>query len=675
MSSNSQLCTCVLEVALALTQQLLEVKEDDGDLTSRSDEVRYAVGESVMARRMDGDFGEGTVLDSLDDGMFLVMWHEEEVAAKLSGSELMPFGSGMGLSTERRQRVAPAFILNNFLTKTAIPSNDLSRVQMVVRDGADVNCTDGDGSSPLNLAVSHGASVALIQFLISRGAHVNFVGSSGSALQIAAIQDNVEVVRCLLAHGADPALVDLDAAADDAASVLRETLRESEQTPSASQRLLSEEEEEKAAAECFTCLLPALLSALSGAQSPKLHKRVLMVLSYVVQRASREQLDRLSPQQLGQLLSALRSLLAAPTALSQFVALRMLVAGLEASAQLLGPNARRHGVDLVLQEIIGKAAGGDGSGSADGGGDDDGGVDEAATAALAVHSSRAQAISLKPEDVVTLATRASSLLRAVPVSASESSVMLALRQLPAEGRASFGKAAAKLAALLLSEHAPSAHELQQSGTVPWLLDELANALPAELRQRWADFERAFGGGCWRGGRRGARAAARAAARLARCHRGTPRALVRVERRRRALAEVPRRAPADLPPPAASARWRRQRRRRRGCAYGAEAVHRRARARGTAPAAHSAHFAGRGLRVRGLLHAAARVRRRGARAAQRPAARCPRLLVGRAVLAAGRCLTGWLATRAGAPLPASHCGWLSSGDAAAAAAAHARVRRP
>jgi E3 ubiquitin-protein ligase TRIP12 len=484
----------VLEVALALTQQLLEVKEDDGDLTSRSDEVRYAVGESVMARRMDGDFGEGTVLDSLDDGMFLVMWHEEEVAAKLSGSELMPFGSGMGLSTERRQRVAPAFILNNFLTKTAIPSNDLSRVQMVVRDGADVNCTDGDGSSPLNLAVSHGASVALIQFLISRGAHVNFVGSSGSALQIAAIQDNVEVVRCLLAHGADPALVDLDAAADDAASVLRETLRESEQTPSASQRLLSEEEEEKAAAECFTCLLPALLSALSGAQSPKLHKRVLMVLSYVVQRASREQLDRLSPQQLGQLLSALRSLLAAPTALSQFVALRMLVAGLEASAQLLGPNARRHGVDLVLQEIIGKAAGGDGSGSADGGGDDDGGVDEAATAALAVHSSRAQAISLKPEDVVTLATRASSLLRAVPVSASESSVMLALRQLPAEGRASFGKAAAKLAALLLSEHAPSAHELQQSGTVPWLLDELANARPAELRQRWADFERAFGAG-------------------------------------------------------------------------------------------------------------------------------------------------------------------------------------
>ena len=28
----------------------------------------YAVGESVMARRMDGDFGEGTVLDTIGDG-------------------------------------------------------------------------------------------------------------------------------------------------------------------------------------------------------------------------------------------------------------------------------------------------------------------------------------------------------------------------------------------------------------------------------------------------------------------------------------------------------------------------------------------------------------------------------------------------------------------------------
>ena len=55
-----------------------------------------------MARRVDGEFGEGIVLDTLPDGSHLVVWSEEDAAAKLEGSELMPFGSSMGLSTERR---------------------------------------------------------------------------------------------------------------------------------------------------------------------------------------------------------------------------------------------------------------------------------------------------------------------------------------------------------------------------------------------------------------------------------------------------------------------------------------------------------------------------------------------------------------------------------------------
>jgi hypothetical protein len=52
--SSTQLGTCVLEVALCLTQQLIdETKVTDGSGSS------YAVGESVMARRLDGQFGEG----------------------------------------------------------------------------------------------------------------------------------------------------------------------------------------------------------------------------------------------------------------------------------------------------------------------------------------------------------------------------------------------------------------------------------------------------------------------------------------------------------------------------------------------------------------------------------------------------------------------------------------
>ncbi|KAL3920857.1 MAG: hypothetical protein SGPRY_005104, partial [Prymnesium sp.] len=465
----AQLSNYVLEVSLCLGQQLLE--------DSTNDSNSYAVGDSVMARRLDGDFGEGTILDALEDGSYLVAWNEEDVAAKLETAELMPFGSGMGLSTERRQRVAPAFILNNFLMKTAIPSNDLSRVQMVVRDGADVNCTDTDGNSPLNLAVSNGASVALIQFLISRGAHVNFVGAAGSALQIAAIQDNVEAVRCLLAHGADPALVDLEACAAESATLLRGSLAESEALPSSVQAALTSAEIDRFGTECFCQLLGALLNAITDTQAPKQHKRILMVISFLVQRASEAHLSALSPQQLGVLLSNIRTLLSSQNTLEHFCALRMLCATLRAWPAI-GSIARRHGIDLLLNQLATRVApsGGEGDGGPAGGGG---------------HSSRARIVSLKPTDVTSLAQKACSLLRAIPVDSHESDVQNALAQLPARATRNFGGVVRELTELLLGSQPPSAHELQRSGTISWLIAELGEARPSELRQRWADFERAF----------------------------------------------------------------------------------------------------------------------------------------------------------------------------------------
>lgn len=425
MSSNPQLATYVLEVGLCLGQQLLDDRKGDGS--------SYSVGESVMARRVDGDFGEGTVLDALDDGCYLVAWNEEDAAAKLETAELMPFGSGMGLSTERRQRVAPAFILNNFLMKTAIPSNDLSRVQMVVRDGADVNCTDADGNSPLNLAVSNGASVLLIQFLISRGAHVNFVGAAGSALQIAAIQDNVEAVRCLLAHGADAGLVDLESCAKESAKLLQESLVETGSSPASLQSALTAEEKLRYGTECFCQLLPALLSAMSETQSPKQHKRVLMVLSFLVQRASESQLSALAPQQLGALLSHFRTLLASSNTLEHFCALRMLFATLK-SWPRIASAARRHGVDMLLGQLASKALSD---------------VDVATSA----HSSRVRNISLKSSDVAVLAQRTSALLEAVPTDSAEYDIQAALEALPARSGSGkkFGVVVQELAALLLGQ--------------------------------------------------------------------------------------------------------------------------------------------------------------------------------------------------------------------------------
>ena len=52
----------------------------------------------------------------------------------------------------------------------------------------------------------------------------------------------------------------------------------------------------------LTLTLPLPLSrCLGSTQSPKLHKRVLMLLSLLVQRATEAQLKQLSPLQLGTL--------------------------------------------------------------------------------------------------------------------------------------------------------------------------------------------------------------------------------------------------------------------------------------------------------------------------------------------------------------------------------------
>jgi hypothetical protein len=175
--------------------------------------LQFAVGDAVLARRHDGELCEGTVAQRLADAGYLVMWSDShETSAQLDASDIMPLASGMSLGDgRRRQRVAPAFILNSFLLKTAIPSADLSRVQMVVRDGADVNCTDAEGNSPLSVAIAHDAPVRLVSFLLSRGAAVEARAADGTPLQLAAAHGNGEIVACLLQHGADASVVDLDA--------------------------------------------------------------------------------------------------------------------------------------------------------------------------------------------------------------------------------------------------------------------------------------------------------------------------------------------------------------------------------------------------------------------------------------------------------------------------------
>ena len=128
-------------------------------------------------------------------------------------------------------------------------------------------------------------------------------GGAGD-LGIAAAQDNTDVVRCLLAHGADAGVVDLSACAEESAALLREVLSDAAASDakaggSPGAAPLWPAERDSFASDAFRQLAPALVATLGSAHSPKLHKRVLMVLAYLVRRASAPRLAALSPLQLG----------------------------------------------------------------------------------------------------------------------------------------------------------------------------------------------------------------------------------------------------------------------------------------------------------------------------------------------------------------------------------------
>lgn len=221
---------------------------------ARVPSVSFNVGDAVLARRQDGDLCEGTVAQKVGDSTYLVMWSDShDTSAQLDVSDIMPLAHGLSLGDgRRRHRVAPGFILNNFLLKTAIPSSDLSRVQMVVRDGADVNCTDADGNSPLSVAISHDTPIRLVLFLLSRGAQVNAAGVAGTPLQLAAAHGNSELVECLLQHGADASVVDLRTCAEGIATQLRQHLSRAAGATGAG-------------ADGMPCLAPACGAATCGA--------------------------------------------------------------------------------------------------------------------------------------------------------------------------------------------------------------------------------------------------------------------------------------------------------------------------------------------------------------------------------------------------------------------------
>lgn len=76
-------------------------------------------------------------------------------------------------------------------------------IKMIVRNGANINVSDDNGTTPLILACQEGRDEC-VDFLISEGAHVNACDQKGyTALHAASARGCIECIDLLVASGAD----------------------------------------------------------------------------------------------------------------------------------------------------------------------------------------------------------------------------------------------------------------------------------------------------------------------------------------------------------------------------------------------------------------------------------------------------------------------------------------
>ena len=85
----------------------------------------------------------------------------------------------------------------------AARSGDLDSAKLLVAAGANVNDTAPDGNSVLVIA-AHSCRTKVAEFLLDKDANPNAAGAGYTALHIAALTGDGELVKALLAHGANP---------------------------------------------------------------------------------------------------------------------------------------------------------------------------------------------------------------------------------------------------------------------------------------------------------------------------------------------------------------------------------------------------------------------------------------------------------------------------------------
>ena len=107
------------------------------------------------------------------------------------------FAGALGAQTEAQLR-AEAQLLE------AVKAGDQATVSARIAEGADVNASEADGTTPLHWA-AYNSDVAITELLLGAGASARAANRYGvQPLSLAAVGGNAAIIELLLAAGADP---------------------------------------------------------------------------------------------------------------------------------------------------------------------------------------------------------------------------------------------------------------------------------------------------------------------------------------------------------------------------------------------------------------------------------------------------------------------------------------
>jgi len=180
------------------------------------DSVKFKIDESVE------ESDHGVITDDLGFGQLCVHSTVSRVSYDVD-RKMVRLSKRQQVAPGAESRVATGVLsyLNELLISRAVPLGDLSIVQRVLADGAQIEHTDAEGNTPLLLCLDKGGSSDLMTVLLQHGASVNAENLTGRTPLAAAVEkDRTVLVKRLLLLDANP-----DKVSDEALSKSTEEIR------------------------------------------------------------------------------------------------------------------------------------------------------------------------------------------------------------------------------------------------------------------------------------------------------------------------------------------------------------------------------------------------------------------------------------------------------------------